>query len=137
MPRFLSPEWFTAATRGRDGPVPSETPAEELVIEQVVTTTPFGDVRYRVVVTAGEAWIELPGDLGAGTGANGAVAAHLTISSDYATACAIAQGQLSTQRALMEGRLRVRGSTAVLSGRSSQLSGLDPVPSDLRRDTTY
>jgi hypothetical protein len=61
----------------------------------------------------------------------------LTIACDWATAAALAQGQLSAQAALMAGRLRVRGSLSRLSGWAVELIGLDPVPPDIRRRTTY
>jgi hypothetical protein len=127
--RFLSSEWFDELAAG-SAPLPPETDAGSLVIEQVVEGTPDGDVRYRVIVRAGQARVER------GQG-GGAPAVDLTITADWVTACAIAQGTLSTQRALMEGRLRVRGSTSRLSGHESDLVGLDPVPPEVRDRTTY
>jgi hypothetical protein len=49
----------------------------------------------------------------------------------------MAQGLLSAQAALLEGRLRVKGDLARLSGRAADLAGLDPVPDAVRRQTTY
>jgi SCP-2 sterol transfer family len=128
MSRFLSPEWFAQVTAGPEGREGSPEGADRIVFEQLVMGTPYGDVRYAVVVAAGRSWIEVPGDQ---------LAATLTISSDYATVSAIAQGQLSAERALMQGRLRVRGSTERLAGRSAELIGLDPVPAQVREKTTY
>jgi hypothetical protein len=128
--RYLSAEWFAEIARAApqetgDGPL--------LVLEQVVHDTPDGEVRYRVVVSAGTAHIELP--LGQANGAT--TAPDLTIASDWATAIAVAQGHLSAQAALMAGRLRIRGSLARLASRGAGLAGLDPVPPDVRRRTTY
>jgi hypothetical protein len=102
-------------------------------LEQVVHDTPDGEVRYRVIVTGRRAQIEP-----APREANGAtLAPDLIIASDWATASALAQGRLSAQSALLAGRLRIQGSLDRLSGWVSQLAGLDPVPPDVRRRTTY
>ena len=143
MARFLSPEWFAQVARfgssrlaGQAGQAgQAAEPAAALVLEQVVRDTPDGDVRYRVVVIGGSAYIQPPA---ASRSDNGAPAApDLTIACDWATAAAMARGDLSTQAALLAGRLRVKGNLARLSGRSADLIGLDPVPPEVRRLTTY
>jgi hypothetical protein len=147
MARFLSAEWFAeidrSTTAGSAAPAASRA-LPHLVLEQVVQDTPEGEVRYRVVVGDGTARIER-----AAPHANGATAApdatvpdlatppDLTIISDWATAAALAQGHLSAQAALMAGRLHIRGSLARLSTWTAGLAGLDPVPPDVRRRTTY
>jgi hypothetical protein len=137
MARFLSPEWFAEVAR-LGPPRPAVAPGggtADLVLEQVVQNGPDGEVRYRVVVAAGSAYIEGPA---AAVRANGApVPPDLTITCDWATATAMAQGELSTHAALLAGRLRVKGDMARLSGRSAVLTGLDPVPVQVRRQTTY
>ena len=146
MARFLSPEWFAEIARhspprpaaGIAEPAEPTEPAD-LVLEQVVRDTPDGDLRYRVVVAGGSAAIEFP--VGAAedpTTTNGVVRApDLTIACDWATAGAMARGELSAHAALMAGRLQVSGNLARLTGRSAQLIGLDPVPEQVRRQTTY
>jgi hypothetical protein len=128
--RFLSAEWFAEIDRY----APQEAgEGPQLVLEQVVHDTPEGEVRYRVIVRGEFAHIEPAPAHG-----NGATTApDLTIASDWATAAAIAQGQLSTQAALMAGRLRIRGSLVRLARRGARLAGLDPVPPEVRRRTTY
>jgi hypothetical protein len=37
----------------------------------------------------------------------------------------------------MQGRLRVRGNLAKLAGRATEFAGLDPVPEQVRKVTTY
>ena|ERR1700728_3589694 len=143
MARFLSPEWFAEVAR-LGSPPPAATPdggtdrmleQTDLVLEQVVRDTPDGEVRYRVVVTGGLAHIEGPA---AAVSTNGAPAGpDLTITCDWATATAMAQGALSTHAALLAGRLRVKGNMARLSGPGAPLVGLDPVPAQVRRQTTY
>ena len=118
--------------RGGGGP-PRVRPREgepRLILEQIVRATPEGDVRYLVVVNAEGAAIEHPSSA---EGPN----PDLTITCEWQTATAIAQGQLSTQRALMQGRLRVRGNLARLTGKLGEVAGLDPVPPEVRKNTTY
>jgi hypothetical protein len=128
MARFLSPEWFDEIVRRQPPAVDEGPPGQRLVIEQVVRDGPDGEVRYRVVIAGSAARIEP---------AANAPAADLTITCDWATATAMAQGGLPAQAALMQGRLRIRGNLARLAGRGSDLVGLDPVPADVRARTTY
>jgi hypothetical protein len=137
MARFLSADWF-AEVAADESPEPATAGhvaagREQLVLEQVVHGTPEGEVRYRVVARDRTARIEPIGLTPNGPSA----APDLTISCDWATAVAMAQGHLSAQGALMSGRLRVRGNLARLSGWAADLTGLDPVPPDVRRRTTY
>jgi hypothetical protein len=126
MARFLSDEWFEEVRRLQSpaGRAPAGT---ALVVEQVVPDTPAGEVRYRVVIGEGAARIEPTG--------NGQEP-DLTITCDWSTAAAMAQGRLATQTALMEGRLRIRGNVGRLAG-GHVLAGLDPVPAEVRAHTTY
>jgi hypothetical protein len=124
MARFLSPEWF-AALQGSDV---SGTPIEGgWVLEQVVTAVPGGDVRYQVEVRHGTPHIR--------TGA--LVAPTVIFTSDYPTATAIAQGELSTQAALLDGRVRVSGNLSGLADALGHLRGVDLVPAAVRGSTTY
>ena len=126
MAGFLSPEWFAEVAAATDGEAP---PAGALVLEQVVDGTPYGQVRYLVLVGAGKAFVRPAGD--------GDLAADLTITCDWETASAIAKGELSAQRALMQGRLRIRGGAAALAGRAADLAGTDPVPAEVRKNTNF
>jgi hypothetical protein len=152
MARFLSEAWFEEIESARaDGSDPSGSenathPADRLVLQQVVTGTPEGEVSYLVVIEEGRARVERPPAAsgaeqpatGGGDRAGGDRAGvDLTITCDWQTATAIAQGGLSTQRALMQGRLRVRGTPTAVLGRSLQLANIDPVPPEVRKNTTY
>jgi hypothetical protein len=128
MARFLSDEWFAAAAPDS---APATSPVE-LVIRQVVTGGPEGDVHYLVVVAGDRAWIERPAPP-----TRPRREADLTITNTWATATAIAKGELSAQRALMEGRLRVSGNLTRLYRVDRDLAGLDAVPPAVRAATTY
>lgn len=125
MPRYLSPEWFASAA----SPEPLAGPVN-LVLEEVVRDTPDGTVVYRVEMAGDEARIVWPVDEAAGE-------ADLRITTDWPTAVDVARGDLSTQRALMQGRLRVSGSPGRLADAAGRLAGVDPLPSRVRSATTY
>lgn len=124
MARYLSEEWFALVSSA-----PLEEPAI-IVLEQVVRGTPAGDVVYRVEVGPARARVvwPVPPDV---------AAADLRITTDWDTAVSVARGDLSTQRALMQGRLRVSGSPDQLVGATSTLAGFDPVPAGVRENTTF
>ena len=131
MARFLSPAWFDDVRTNTAGPTPQAgAPADDrLVLRQVVRGTPDGDVVYHVTVEAGCARLVPPGDE--------AGSPDLTITTDWDTAAAIAQGALAAQAALIEGRLRVKGNLAAIASHAGGLPGLDPVPAAVRDRTTY
>jgi putative sterol carrier protein len=125
--RFLSSEWFeeveiASAESHRGG-------THALIIKQVVTGGPGGDVSYLVLVDNGHAQVtrtDKP-DL----------RPNLTITTAWETAVAIARGSLSAERALMDGRLRVAGDLSRLAAHGGVLAGLDPIPAEVRASTTF
>jgi hypothetical protein len=130
MARYLSAEWFASAARSGllPGPV-------EMVLEQVVRDTPDGQVVYRVEVAGDQARIVWPVP-------EDAPAADLRISTDWETAVSVARGDLSTQRALMQGRLRISVGAGGAGGASGAggagaLAGVDAVPAGVRQATTF
>jgi hypothetical protein len=125
MSRYLSPEWFTAAAASAATAAPAE-----VVLEQVVEDGPEGRITYRVEVADNGARIVWPVPAAAAD-------ADLRISCDWMTSVAIARGEMSTQKALMEGRLRVKGNPGRLGDVAGRLAGVDPVPAPLRAETTY
>jgi hypothetical protein len=125
MARYLSAAWFGRLGDGAPAAVPAGP--DSLVLRQVVTGGPDGDVTYDVIVAGGTARIEMPAT----------ATPDLTFTSDYPTAAGIASGEFSTQAALAAGRLRVGGDVAILSTRAGEVAGLDPVPADLRADTEF
>ena len=105
MARFLSTDWFEE--RAGDDPDPVL-----LTIQQVVTGTPDGDVRY--VVRVGRTGSSVrPGDAGA---------PDVTFTESWETALAIHEGGLAPQRAFADGRLRIDGDVRLLPAVLGQLS---------------
>ncbi|HWG72773.1 MAG TPA: SCP2 sterol-binding domain-containing protein [Acidimicrobiales bacterium] len=133
MARFLSAAWFDDLAEHDEGRQGKAVDGGEWVVEQVVTGTPEGAVRYQVA--GGRSSLDVrrvelrSHPEGAST--------HLTFTSDYQTAAAIARGELSTQAALLEGRIRVSGDLASLADHLERLAGVDLVPAPVRASTTY
>jgi len=129
MARFLSPDWFEQVVRDQPAEEPEASADDRFVICHVVRDAPGGEVRYHVVVEDGEALI-IPPQRDPGP-------ADLTITSSWDTAAAIARGELAAQTALVEGKLRIKGNLTGVASHAASLAGLDPVPADVRRNTTY
>ena len=130
MARFLSPEWLAqmaAAAAGSDQ-LRDAASGADLTVRQVVRGGPDGDVTYTVRLAGGAVTV-FPGD-GAGTG-------DVEVVSDYETAAAISQGQLSPAVAFASGRLKLRGRVGGLAGHAGVLSGLADVFGSLRATTEY
>jgi putative sterol carrier protein len=119
----LSDAWFNEIAAGT--PPPADEPVA--VLQQIVTGGPDGEVRYHVIVAGGRA-VLVPGP---------ASAPDATFTEDYATAAAIARGELTTPAALLSGHIQVAGNMATLSARQGDLAGMDPVPPAVRAGTTY
>ena len=128
MPEFLSEKWLAEldAVVCASASVSALAP---MVIEQVVAGVPGrGEVRYRLRIDADGARIT--------TGATADVA-DVRLSTDYATAVAIALGEENAQIALARGRLRLGGDIDVLVRRADALGALVDATAGLRATTTY
>ncbi len=128
MPRFLSPEWMAeASAAAATSPELAEASAGvHLVVEQVVTGGPDGDVRYVVSLSDGQA------RFGAGE-----ADADVAFTTDWETAVAVATGASSAQDAFTSGRLSVRGDVTALLRHARAFDGLHAVFAGLRERTTY
>jgi len=125
LARFLSPAWLAEMSEAAAG---AEVPdGAELTIQQVVTDTPEGDVAYVVRLAGGRLALEPGRD----------PAAAVTITEDWATAAALARGDLSPQGAFMAGRIRVGGDVGALVGVGEALGALTDLFASVRYGTTF
>ena len=130
---FLSEQWIAAladACNAKRAPEAAEDRAERLVVEPLVRGVPGrGDVSYRVSFDGAGCAIARPGA--------DAPPADVGLETDYATAVALARGQLNAQAALADGRLRVVGDVARLAAHAGALARFDDLFAAVRATTTY
>ena len=130
VPEFLSDTWLEELDRAlRDSAGVSAL--APIVIEQVVVDVPGrGEVRYRLRVDGDGARVRV-------MGGGAAEAADLRLTTDYATAVAIALGRENAQIALARGRLRLGGDVDTLIRHADALGALHDASAALRAATTF
>lgn len=112
---FLSDEWVTEVARrvADDEAVRAAVAGVSATLLQVIRR-PEGEVRYWIRIADGA--IEV--------GSGDPAACDVTISQDYATAAALARGELNPVTAFMTGRLKVEGSMGLLMKLQPAVSAL-------------
>ena len=116
--KFLSDEWVQALTQAFDR---EEIADVEVVIQQVVTGGPDGEVAYWLAFKGGEV-----------SGAVGrAEAPDVTITQDHATAVDLANSELNAQAAFMQGKLKVTGNMGKLLQHQGAIQAMGPAMSSL------
>jgi alkyl sulfatase BDS1-like metallo-beta-lactamase superfamily hydrolase len=123
--RYLSPEWFDEINAVAAEEV--DVGGLRLVVQQVVTDGPDGEVRYAVRIEGGHVRV-VPGE---------AADADVTVTEDHETATAVARGELAAPAAFMTGRIRVTGETSALPAAVPVLHRLDARFAEVRARTTY
>jgi hypothetical protein len=130
--RYLSPEWIAAAGRALavDADLGAALAGLELTVEQVVTGGPDGTVVWRLDVVDGHVALTagVPTD---------ASPPDLRFTTDYATAAAVAAGDLGAQRAFVEGRLRVGGDLSLLTAHQRAMAAVGDALAAVRAETSY
>lgn len=126
MPAFLSDPWIASLD------AVSRLVRVEVdrcyVLEQRVRDVPGrGEVRYRVEVSQ-DGMRVLPG---------AAERPDVTLSTDYASAAALAKGETTAQHLLAAGRLRVGGDVGALVEASAALERLGDLFEEVRIGTTF
>ena len=137
---FLTDEWIAALdAAAHAAPRDGADDADLLAVEPVVRGVPGrGDVRYRVTCgTVVRAVTRLSDDGSADNGTADDPSADVRIETDYATAVALARGQLNAQTALADGLLRVSGDLARLAAHASALARLGDLFASVRATTTF
>lgn len=127
--RYLSLDWIRELTREVGD---SETLAElakvhTIGVTQVVVDGPEGDVTYHLQV----------GDGSAAFGAGPADPEDVKMEQDWATAVAVATGELNAQEAFVTGRIRLFGDQQSLMDAQPVFAALDSVFATVRERTRY
>jgi ubiquinone biosynthesis protein UbiJ len=125
MAQFLSAEWLSelADALRETGPLASET---RLLLGQVVTGTPAGEVAYTLLIGGGE-----PSEVRAGTND-----AAVTLVEDYASAVALATGTPAAEL-LSTGSVKVRGDAGALLRAQELLATVGPALAGVAASTEY
>lgn len=129
MVQYLSDEWMEQAAEALaagTGPTGAEGDGP-VVLQYEVTAAPSGKRSYGLRFADGTVTL----DMGPHPDADASFAL------DYATAALIARGELSTQAAFMQGRIKLGGDVMVLVRQHGLLDSLDDALGDLRGRTEY
>jgi putative sterol carrier protein len=99
--KYLSQQWVDDfnARLAEDSSIAAAFKGKNAILQNVITGTPEGEVRYWLRVVAGTPSAGL-GDAGD---------AEVTITQSYDTAAQINKGALDGQRAFMQGKVKVNG----------------------------
>lgn len=129
MVRYLSDEWMerAAAALAGDEALAGATADADLTVTYDVSGGPDGRRAYTLRADHGRVALE----------AGAQDDAPVTFSLDYATAVAIARGELSAQAAFMRGDLKLGGDVGVLVREGAALDGVDDALAALRADTEF
>jgi putative sterol carrier protein len=124
--RFLSPAWVAElATAAGDVEVPAD---EVMTVQQVVAADGADEpVRWALRVGGGRVAVE----------AGGVADPDVTLTTDLATATAVARGDLAVTDAFMAGRLRIAGDLRTLLRAGGVLDAVDAAFASVRARTTW
>jgi putative sterol carrier protein len=131
VPQFLSPAWI----EDLNAVGVTIDPGVTFVLEQVVTATPHGDVRYRFTLAQGRLRVRMA-DVGSDVGADvGAADATLTVS--YDTAVDLATGRRDGSDVFDAGLVRFEGDLAKLQAATATLAAVAEALALVRSRTTF
>ncbi len=121
--RFLSPEWAEAfkAALNADPSFREGIAGQRVRLQNVITDVDGGEVRYWMRIEDGTV------DLGLGE----IEAPDAVITQSYATAAALARGELSQVSAFMTGKLKVSGNLISLMGLAGPFAALPEITRSL------
>ena len=124
--KFLSEEWAQAMTDALNSSEAFQKAAtgQQAKIQQVVTDSPGGEVKYYFKLDGGNAEVSL-GEL---------ADAEATISQNYETAVAIDRTELNAQNAFMQGKLKISGNMMKLMQLQGVINSMPQAVSDVERE---
>jgi putative sterol carrier protein len=127
--RYLSLDWIRELTREVADSESLATLSRDhaIGVTQVVIDGPEGDVTYHLQVRAGAATFA----------AGVADPEDVRMEQDWATAVAVATGDLNAQEAFVTGRIRLTGSQQSLMEAQPVFAALDSVFASVRERTRY
>jgi putative sterol carrier protein len=129
MIRYLSLDWINAlaAEVATSDQLRELAETHAINVTQVVNDGPEGDVTYHLRVAGGEATF----------GAGPADQEDVRMEQDWATAVAVATGELNAQEAFISGQILLFGDQQKLLESQPVFGALDAVFSNVRERTSY
>ena len=124
---FLSDAWIEELNNAASGL--RSDPETRVTIEQIVTGPDGHELRWHLALADGQVAVS------AGT-SDGGSGPRVAFISDYETARAIAAGEVSAQRAFLDGRLRLDGDIDALLRSRPALDALGDLFAAVRAETT-
>jgi putative sterol carrier protein len=127
--RYLSLAWIDALTRevAKSSDLAALSFDHDIGVTQVVTDGPEGDVTYHLQLGGGNASF----------GAGPAEQEDVRMQQSWATATAIATGDLNAQEAFIKGLIRLTGNKQKLIDSQPVFAALDSVFTSVREQTDY
>ena len=127
--RYLSQEWIDAISQQvrANETLQSLGNRHSFGLTQVVTSTPYGEVRYHLQSGNGSI------DFAAGE----ASPENVRFVQDFATATAVATGKLNSQEAFINGHIRFSGDHQCLIDAQEVFALLDQIFTSVRERTDY
>lgn len=131
--RYLTQAWFDEINHAaqNDESLRLATAGTHLTLQQVVTDGPEGERRYWLQIEDGSVRVA------AGDSAESQVDADATFTQSYTTAVAVNRGELSTEDAFLDGRIRLHGDIGVLLRNQGALHNLGAAFAEVRNTTEY
>ncbi|MEY2580515.1 MAG: hypothetical protein QOE09_364 [Ilumatobacteraceae bacterium] len=129
MVRYLSLAWIDALSKevAKSGDLAALADTHNIGVTQVVTDGPEGDVTYHLRL----------GDGMASFGAGPADGEDVRMQQSWATATAVATGDLNAQEAFIKGLIRLTGNQQKLIDSQPVFAALDAVFTSVRGQTEY
>ena len=129
MVRYLSLAWIDALSRevANSTDLAALADSHKVAVTQVVTDGPEGDVTYHLRL----------GDGNASFGAGPAIGEDVRMQQSWATATAVATGDLNAQEAFIKGLIRLTGNQQKLIDSQPVFAALDAVFTSVREQTEY
>jgi hypothetical protein len=127
--RYLSLAWIDALSHevANSSELSELSDTHTIGVTQIVTDGPEGDVTYHLRL----------GDGNASFGAGPADAEDVRMQQSWATATAVATGQLNAQEAFIKGLIRLTGNQQKLIESQPVFAALDAVFTSVREQTEY
>jgi hypothetical protein len=127
--RYLSLEWIDELTRAvaESESIDEAAAGREIGLTQVVSDGPEGEVTYHLQVDGN----------GVRFGVGSAAPEHVRMEQSWATAVAVATGELNAQEAFINGHIRLYGDHRRLLDAQAVFGALDAVFIDVRQRTEY